>query len=173
MERKIKRKKARGSVRKGEREKGKDKKERKEREREGEREREREREGLGVARIRATLWAVGSGCRPCAGSACCRVPVGFGLAVHFVLYNGTIKSHEFQPTARSMCGLSNLGQPRAWPMSVGRRRDRNSVFSCLFCLFRSVPPPRSLQRHDQITRLSCGGTWPGLDVQAQAWHASV
>ena len=38
---------------------------------------------------------------------------------------------------------------------------------------RPLSPPRSLQRHDQITRLSAGCTWPHLDVHAQIWHGPV
>jgi hypothetical protein len=45
-------------------------------------------------------------------TVCLRCPMtagGFDLAVHPVLYHGSFKSHEFPPTARSMCNLSTAG----------------------------------------------------------------
>jgi hypothetical protein len=36
---------------------------------------------------------------------------GFHVSVHPVLYNGSFKSYEFQPAARSVCELSTAGGP--------------------------------------------------------------
>jgi hypothetical protein len=77
---------------------------------------------------------------------------GFGLAVHPVLYNGTIKSHECQPTARSGCGPSTAGGPVrgkwAWAVAVTGTVCFRAFWSFSLC---SATPCSTTARSNRTT----------------------
>ncbi len=107
------------------------------------------------------------------------VPVaagGFGLAVHPVLYNGTIKSHECQPTACSGCGPSTAGGPvRGQCVWAVARTGTACCRACLSFSLCSATPCSSTARSNHTTFMrrhvaGSGGPGPGVAcVRVTLW----